>query len=297
MAMEKAFQGAMPPGPEPYMVQERGGGGGRSRERKLHMRGAMTKKSMATPMAMTFGRTAAPHKVADYMAEECMAFDSAPEVYMMEAEVSPSCSLSATTNRGMVPKQIQDAKKVTKPSGGEKGGQSKISSDRGVDFTLIPQILDAAVEKSGEGNALRSTTIKTGEDWVRSRQENLLTGLKKQTLNAEDIKKEKHKTFDLLDALSRSGSLPIEYSELHVVVAATHCFDKDVMSTVICDNVNPIEKLEASTLLLGSAVHGVPARELVKDVTELQRLEGTLPLLLADPNPEGDGEGDSLHEI
>ena len=208
---------------------------------------------MAAPMAMTFGSAAAPppNEVAD-------AFDSA-NFYMMEAEVSPSCSLSATTSRGMVPNKqkqkekaiIPDAEKVTKPSGGEKGGQSTISSsDRGVDFTLIPQILDAAVEKSGEGNALRSTTIKTGEDWVRSRQENLLTGLKKQSLNAEDIKKEKHKAFDLLDALSRSGSLPIEYSELHVVVAATHCFDKDVMSTVICDNVNPIEKLEASTLLI-----------------------------------------------
>ncbi|KAL9182668.1 hypothetical protein ACHAXT_013320 [Thalassiosira profunda] len=96
----------------------------------------------------------------------------------------------------------------------------------------------------------------------------------------EEVKREKNKAFDLLDALSRSGSLPIVYAELHVIVALTHCFDKDVMRTVISDNINPIEKLECSTLLLASAVHGVPARELIADVGELQRLEGTLPKLL-----------------
>merc|ERR1712157_689431 len=101
-----------------------------------------------------------------------------------------------------------------------------------------------------------------------------------QNLGPDDIKAEKNKAFDLLDALSRSGSLPIAYSELHVVVVVTHCFDKDVMSTVLCDNINPIEKLEGSTLLLASAVHGLPARDLIKDASELQRLEGTLPLLL-----------------
>ena len=158
--------------------------------------------------------------------------------------------------------------------------QPELSPDQGVDFTLIPQILDTAVEKSGVSNALRSTTIKTSHDWVRNRQGNLLTGMKRQNLNAENIKKEKNKAFDLLDALSRSGSLPIAYSDLHVVVAVTHCFDKDVMSTVVCDNINPIEKLEGSTLLFASVVHGVPVRELIKDANELQRLEEALPLLL-----------------
>jgi hypothetical protein len=154
-----------------------------------------------------------------------------------------------------------------------------ISSDSGVDFTLIPQILDEAVERCAQSTALRSTTVKTGV-WNRRRQENLLTDPKQIQLSPDDVKREKNKAFDLLDALSRSGSFPIAYSELHVVVAVTHCFDKDVMSTVVCDNVNPIEKLECSTLILASAVHGVPARELIGDADELQRLEGLLPLLL-----------------
>jgi hypothetical protein len=154
------------------------------------------------------------------------------------------------------------------------------SDQHGVDFTLTPKILDAAIELNGEGNALRSTIIKTGPSWVRNRQENLLASRITQHLSSDEIKVEKNKAFDLLDALSRSGSLPIAFSDLHVIVAVTHCFDKDVMSTVVCDNVNPIEKLERSTLLLASTVHGLPARELIGDVNELHRLEKSMQFLI-----------------
>ncbi len=164
------------------------------------------------------------------------------------------------------------------------------SVQQGVDFTLTPKILDTAIELNGEGSALRSTTIKTGPHWVRKRQENLLSSRKTQTLSSDEIKVEKNKAFDLLDALSRSGSLPIPYSDLHVVVAVTHCFDKDVMSTVVCDNVNPIEKLERSTLLLASAVHGVPARELIGDVDELHRLEKMMQFLIQPADTAEDKE-------
>ncbi len=106
----------------------------------------------------------------------------------------------------------------------------------GVDFTLLPQLLDAAVEKTDEASALRSTIIKTGQVWKRNRQENLLSGLKMKDLGADDLKQERNKAFDLLDALSRSGSLAIESSELHVIVAVTHCFEKDIIGTIIQDN-------------------------------------------------------------
>ena len=167
-----------------------------------------------------------------------------------------------------------------------------LPADRGGDFTLIPQILDEAVERYAKSSALRSTTIKTG-NWSRSRQENLLTGPKRIQLSSDDAEREKNKAFDLLDALSRSGSFPITYSDLHVIVAVTHCFDKDVMSTVVCDNVNPIEKLECSTLILASAIHGVPARELIGDVNEVQRLVGLLPSLLK-PAENNDVDTDEI---
>ena len=157
---------------------------------------------------------------------------------------------------------------------------SKTSSD-GVDFTLLPQLIDTAVEKTDYASALRSTIIKTGQGWERNRQENLLAAVKRQKLGSDvELKQEKNKAFDLLDALSRSGSLAIESSELHVIVAVTHCFEKDIIGTIIQDNINPIQKLESSTLLFASAIHGVQARDLIKDESELSRLEGQNPLLL-----------------
>ena len=102
------------------------------------------------------------------------------------------------------------ANEVQNQGSAEDGGKrSKVSKEteenQRVNYALIPQILDSTIEKSGDGNAIRSTTIKTGSTWVRNRQENLLVTPKKQTLNQDEIKKDKNKAFDLLDALSCSG--------------------------------------------------------------------------------------------
>ena len=42
----------------------------------------------------------------------------------------------------------------------------------------------------------------------------------------------------------------MENASLHIVMAATHGFDKTVVETVVQDNVSPIEKVERSTLIL-----------------------------------------------
>lgn len=159
-------------------------------------------------------------------------------------------------------------------------GTKDVSSIDSLDFTGIPKLLDGAIEKYNSDNTLRSTTIKTGNMWKRDRQENLLSPPNVSTLSNDEIKTEKNKAFDLLDALSRSGSLPIQYSELHVVVCVTHCFDKNVMDTIIQDNVNPIQKLEWSTLLLASTVHGVPARTLLSHESDRMRLGVSFPALV-----------------
>ena len=100
------------------------------------------------------------------------------------------------------------------------------------------------------------------------------------SLFSSDVKSESNKAFDLLDAISRSGSLPIAYSDLHVVVCVTHCFEKDIMATVVEDNVNPIEKLEMSTLLLGSAIHGPTPLELIAEEPDRIRFQSSFPLML-----------------
>jgi hypothetical protein len=60
------------------------------------------------------------------------------------------------------------------------------------------------------------------------------------------------------------------------------------MGTVIQDNINPIEKLEMSTLLIASTLHGVPAGQLVRDDSDRRRLTASFPKLLERASTDGD---------
>jgi len=149
-------------------------------------------------------------------------------------------------------------------------------------FAAIPKVLDRAIELHDKNAALRSTTIKTADsNWIRTRKENLLSKIPKTILLGKDlIASEKSRAFDLLDALSRSGSLEIPFSDLHVVICATQRFEKSVMETVIEDNINPIEKLEMSTLLMASTILDIQAQDLIRSGDKRKRLEVSYPLLL-----------------
>jgi hypothetical protein len=152
-----------------------------------------------------------------------------------------------------------------------------------VDIVNIPKLLDRAIELHDKNTALRSTTVETtNSGWTLIRQENLLSESKSRILRKHEIGKEKSRAFDLLDALSRSGSLEIPFSELHVLICATQEFEKTVMETVIQDNINPIEKLEVSTLLMASTILGLPSTDLVRSGTDRKRLELSFPMLLRD---------------
>merc|ERR1712137_541800 len=137
------------------------------------------------------------------------------------------------------------------------------SEAEGFDVTKIPAILDQKFEKYDTDSVLHSTIIKPGTTWNKKYQKALLSDPTATTLSAEDLKKEKNKTFDLLDALTRSGGLAIDSASLHVVLASTHCFDQTLMNTIIQDNVNPIEKLERSTLIVASTIQQTPPEEMI----------------------------------
>merc|ERR1739848_637993 len=140
------------------------------------------------------------------------------------------------------------------------------------DFMAIPKILDKAIELHDRNAAIRSTTIETNNNWTRISQKNLLSKSVEERLSEDAVATETSRAFDLLDAMSRSGSLSIPASELHVVICATHRFEKSVMETVLLDNVNPIEKLELSTLLMASTILNTPVHDLVGG-SSLERLE------------------------
>jgi hypothetical protein len=186
---------------------------------------------------------------------------------------------SATSTPVLQSDSAPDLSVEGNPESKQSGEQTGCVSNA-LDFTAMPKMLDATIEVYDKDGALRSTTINTCPRWTRSRQENLLTQAETQVLGPSEIKTEKDKAFDLLDALSRSGSLPIAHSELHVIICVTHRFENDVMGTVIQDNINPIEKLEMSTLLVASTVLGVPASRLLRHDADRVRLAASNPALL-----------------
>jgi len=126
-----------------------------------------------------------------------------------------------------------------------------------VDFTMIPKQLDQMFETHDKDGSVRSTILKTVGDWKRRRQDNLLSVPSTAIIDSASRKDERNKAIDLLDALSRSGSLPISSAELHVIVAVTHSFENDIMGTIIQDSINPIEKVEKTILILASTIHGI----------------------------------------
>jgi len=141
----------------------------------------------------------------------------------------------------------------------------------------VPKELDRRFEAL-DSDAVRPTIITPAKDWQKASQKSLLAKPTSTTLGPEAQKQERAGAFDLLDALTKSGGLPLEHASLHVVLAATHCFDKTITETVVQDNINPISKVERSMLVMASTVHQCPAAELIQDA-QLERLSAASPQL------------------
>ena len=149
-----------------------------------------------------------------------------------------------------------------------------------LDYTKIPAELDAKLAAQEGMSALRPTKIAVQPDWKKRTQLALLGEPSTSTLRATEQEREKRRAFDLLDALSRSGALPIDCCSLHVLIAATHCFDSSLIDTVIVKNVNPIEKLESSMLLVSETIQAIPARRLVRPDAFERVVKYSAPTLL-----------------
>jgi len=186
------------------------------------------------------------------------------------------------------PKEKEQEKEPEKPKEKEKGKEEKEPSleSSGVgseetaarDVTKVPGELDAKYSEFDEDNAVRPTIINIGDTWTKSFQKSLLADPESMTMSEDEQVAAKKEAFDLLDGLTKSGCLSVDQAELHVLVAATHCFDKTLLETVIQDNVNPIEKVERTELIVGTTIHELPAQELL-NAGEVARVSKASPKL------------------
>ncbi len=176
--------------------------------------------------------------------------------------------------------------------------EAKLSTaTKGTDFTAIPKKLDKLYEEYDTDDALRATTIKVGECWNKKSQTSLLSAMSESTINGQEEKNAmKAKAFDLLDALSRSGALPIACSELHAIICSTYGFERSVVETVVRDNMNPIEKVEAAFLLLNSAIRNIEPKLLLKDDNQVARLSRAAPKMISAGIVGGIGDDDNEAE-
>tara|TARA_R110002050_G_scaffold120711_3_gene238846 strand:+ start:5124 stop:6152 length:1029 start_codon:yes stop_codon:yes gene_type:complete len=137
------------------------------------------------------------------------------------------------------------------------------------DYTKIPKELERRFDDREANSALRPTIVSFGDPWERvgvsfSGEE------KKEILTSEDLAEERQVAFDLLDAITCSGAVPILDAELHVFICGTHCFDRSVMDTIVMDNVNPIERVTESTRTLASVIFEEKEDALLFDDYELE---------------------------
>uniref|UniRef100_A0A7S0IRH1 Uncharacterized protein n=1 Tax=Calcidiscus leptoporus TaxID=127549 RepID=A0A7S0IRH1_9EUKA len=183
-----------------------------------------------------------------------------------DASVAPSDAGGAAPHDGPAqhtPSPRESAKLPTAQTDPPGPPTASAPESPALDFTALPRALESAYSAYDVDAAIRPTRIAVSEVWRRRAQPALLAAPTESTMGASEQAREKQKAFDLLDALSRSGALAFEAASLHVLVAATHQFDRSLMGTVISDSVNPIEKLERSSLIIASTIHDAPPTALL----------------------------------
>jgi hypothetical protein len=205
--------------------------------------------------------------------------DAAPAMMMDEAPGGGAVDLDGDM-REIAAAEPVGGEGGSEPSSGEQQQQQQQgergdgdAEEGGVEFdvTQLPTRIDGKLEELDEEGAVAPTTVKLADDWTKKSFASLLANEQVELLQKDELRTEKNKAFDMLDALSRSGDLELRFCELHVVILATHMFAQSLMHTVARGNVNPIEKAEKSNLILASELFGEKPAQLVNK-SELERV-------------------------
>lgn len=132
------------------------------------------------------------------------------------------------------------------------------------DITSLPKLLDKRIEAWDPESSIRPTIIKTPTSWTRRRNASLLSSRHSTSLDSASLEDERKAALDFLDYLSRSGSLQLKHTTLHVVIALTQCFKRDLIDTLIHENLNPIDRLDRAVVLISSVLRDTAPSELVR---------------------------------
>eukprot|EP00339_Tiarina_fusa_P026775 CAMPEP_0117012264 /NCGR_PEP_ID=MMETSP0472-20121206/10362_1 /TAXON_ID=693140 ORGANISM="Tiarina fusus, Strain LIS" /NCGR_SAMPLE_ID=MMETSP0472 /ASSEMBLY_ACC=CAM_ASM_000603 /LENGTH=334 /DNA_ID=CAMNT_0004715295 /DNA_START=1620 /DNA_END=2621 /DNA_ORIENTATION=+ len=97
----------------------------------------------------------------------------------------------------------------------------EMEASKEVDITQIPKKLDSAFENLDPDDAVHSTKIKAGDVWHKKSCSKLGKPVKEK-LGSDELDKEKKRTLDLLDCISRSGCLSLTDVDVHVLVGVSH---------------------------------------------------------------------------
>ena len=143
------------------------------------------------------------------------------------------------------------------------GDVAKGTADTSLSISTFPDILEQRLEAMGV-DSVRPTIVKVGDSWNRTFQPGLLGSCEQAVLGEAEQTAGRAKAFGLLDSLTRSGLLPLS-ADMHVVVASTHSFGETLMDTLVQENVNPIAAVEASSLVVASALHETEPQQLLQN--------------------------------
>jgi len=261
----------------------------------MHPVDSMLMSASTRRMSMTqkMSRSAAP------MAKKSVITSRSSSSPAVAVARSLSASTSTTPNDSGTISMRSNYKEVSAPGGTDVSGSAVPSDDKVpipiddaygipgvqpasrsplIDYTKYPSKLDSSYELLDPDSKFRATIINVGKNWTKSSQASLLSGSSTINLSESQLDSEKYAAFDLLDALTKSGALPIEQASLHVVIAGTQCFDQSLMDAVVSRNINPIDRVERSTLIMASTLYDEPTKELIH-ADQVQRVNASSPML------------------
>ena len=176
------------------------------------------------------------------------------------ADVSFPCA--PETQHGASEEVQSDSTKTTLYEHPEHGADDEHA---GHDFTTLPSELDRRCAE--HDSTLKPTMIELGDEWSLKYQTGILGPTSEKNI-PEDAQREKmQEAFSLLNALTRSGEIPITDAALHIMVVSTHPVAADMIGTVARENRNPIKQAKRDDEILANVIHGRPISELTVHAT------------------------------